>query len=357
MPKYLTIADYIEAQILNQTWLPNQQLPSEKEMMQQFQVSRQTIRNALEYLSKKDLVYSEQGRGTFVSDSRRSSANPGNKNVALILGKLDSYIFPYKSVGINAVLTRNGYTSSVFASNIRIDHQDQLIRNVLSGSYAGVIMEVAKAALPRHNPELLEELRSRMPVVLIDGYYRETDIPYVAIDDFNGGYMAAEHLIAKGHRRIFHVGMLDAIQGMLRYQGYARALTDHGIPLNDDLIYWCVEEDQNFMSEARLTEICQKILSCTAVFFYNDLMTMRILPTLLKMGVKIPDQLAVMGYDDSNQYIHGVPISSICYPKERLGEKAAENLLHLIRNPEFDANYLFQPVLIERESTNLILKE
>lgn len=355
MPKYLIIADHIEQKILDHTYLPNQQLPSEKELMEMFHVSRQTIRNALDYLARKNLIYSVQGRGTFVADNLRISASPSNKNVALILGKLDSYIFPYKSVGINAVLSRNGYTSSVFSSNIRIDRQEQLIADVLKGSYAGVIMEVAKAALPRIHPELLQQLRERMPVVLIDGYYREIDIPYVSLDDYKGGYMAAEHLLQKGHRNIFHIGMCDAIQGMLRYKGYARALSDHGISPDDDHVYWCVEEDQNFMSESRLQDICKRILSCSAVFFYNDLLATIILPELLRMGVRIPEDLAVIGYDDSNQLIHGVPISSICYPKEHLGEKAAENLLHLIENPDFDANYLFEPILIERESTRVTL--
>lgn len=354
MPKYLTIADYIENQILNHVWVPNQQLPSEKELMNRFQVSRQTVRNALEYLAGKNMIHSVQGKGTFVSENSRAAV-PANKNIAIILGNLTNYIFPYKSVGMNTVLSRNGYTSSVFASGVRVDRQEQLIETVLQGSYAGVIMEVSKAALPRPNPELLTKLQKRMPVVLIDGYYRGFDIPYVSLDDYKGGYKAAGHLIRKGHKKIFHVGMCDAIQGMLRYQGYARALTDNGIELNDEYVHWCVEEDQYHMVPGQLEEICRKIRTCTAVFFYNDLIASCILPELIRSGVRIPDDLAVIGYDDCTQLIPGLEMSSICYPKEHLGEKAAENLLRLIENPDYDANYLFEPVLIERDSTNIVL--
>ncbi|MGN1014492.1 MAG: GntR family transcriptional regulator [Butyricicoccus sp.] len=349
MPKYLTIAGQIEQQIVDYTLRPGCQLPTEKELMQRYAVSRQTVRNALSYLSKKDLIYTVKGAGTFVSNKTTSCTN--SRNVAVLITGMDNYIFPYKSAGINSVLTSQGYVSNIFLTNNQIDKEEEAIRTILSSNFAGVILEISRAIIPRGN-DLLAELNRTLPVILIDGYYPQfPNIPYVALDDRKGGYKATEYLIQHGHEKIFHLGKVDDLQGLLRYQGYVDALNAYHLEFSEDRVFWLPEELYSNLSEQLLDSICSKLEKCTAVFFYNDQIAASILPELLRRGVKIPDDLSIVSYDNSPQ-MSQFPVSLTCigYPLDDLGKIAAEQLLKRMKNPNQDVTYIFQPEMIERAS-------
>lgn len=352
MPKYLSIANHIEQQILSHTLQAGDQLPTEKELMNQFGVSRQTIRNAFSCLLKKNLIYAIKGSGTFVSSSTPAAAT--SKNIAVLITDVDSYIFPFKSAGINSVLTRYGYIGNIFVTNNRIDYEENTIREIMTSNYAGAIIEITKAVIPRSN-KLLSELSSRLPVILIDGYYPELPhIPYVSLDDRKGGRKATEYLIQHGHRKIFHVGKVDDLQGLLRYQGYLDALNNHNLEFSEERVFWTTEDIYSHVPEDLMDIICQKILQCTAVFFYNDDIAAKIVQALLGRGVKIPDDLSVMSYDNSILSMHTFQLSCISYPLDDLGKIAAENLLKRIDDPNYDATYIFEPELVERSSVRQI---
>lgn len=346
MPKYLSIANEIEQQI--RALPPGTQLPTEKELMGRFGVSRQTIRNAFACLSKKDMIYTVKGAGTFVAN--HTSPAPTSKNIAVLITDAHSYIFPYKSAAINSVLTKHGYISNIFITGNRIDYEENIIRELMTANYAGAIIEINKAVLPRAN-HLIEELSQRMPVILLDGYYPNfPQIPYVSLDNRKGGYRATEYLIQHGHQKIFHVGKVDDLQGLLRYQGYISALAAYHLPFDEDRVFWATDLIFPEMPEAMLDILFEKISSCTAVFFYNDDIAARVIPALQARGVRIPEDLSVMSYDNSLLAMHPLNLSGMAYPLNDLGRIAAENLLARIQDPHFDATYIFEPELVERSS-------
>ena len=352
MPKYLSIANELEQQILSRALLPGTQLPTEKELMHRFGVSRQTIRNAFACLLRKNLIYTIKGAGTFVSN--HSIAAPISKNIAVMITDANSYIFPYKSAGINSVLTKHGYISNIFATNNRIDSEERIIREILGANYVGVIIEITKSIIPRAN-NLLLELSKKIPVILIDGYYPQCpDIPYVSLDDRKGGYRATEYLIQHGHEKIFHVGKIDDLQGILRYEGYTRALFDHQLEFNEDRVFWITEPLYTEVPAQLLDMLCEQITQCTAVFFYNDDIAAKIVPALKQRGVRIPEDLSVVSYDNSLLAMHPLNLTCISYPLNDLGRVAAENLLKRIENPSYHATHIFEPELIERDSVRNI---
>ncbi len=347
MPKYLSIANEIEEQILSHTLTAGAQLPTEKELMQQFGVSRQTIRNAFSCLLKKNLIYTVKGSGTFIADYSRPA--PASKNIAVLLTKADEYIFPYKSAGINSVLTQHGYISNIFVSDNRVDLEQDTLHEILTSNYAVAIIEVTKAAIPRFG-KIFAELRAKLPLILIDGYYRDLpDIPYVALDDHKGGYKATEYLIQHGHKNIFHVGKIEDLQGILRYQGYADALTHYNLPFSEDHVFWMTDTLLSDMPDSLLDMLCEKILQCTAVFFYNDWVAEIVLGALVRRNIRIPNDLSVVSYDNSLLSMFR-QITCIPHPLDNLGKVAAENLLKLIENPNYDATYIFEPEIVERSS-------
>lgn len=352
MPKYLSIANHIEQQITSRKLQADAQLPTEKEMMGQFGVSRQTVRNALSYLSKKNQIYTVKGSGSFVSNHTSPVSN--SKNIAVVITDADNYIFPYKSASINSVLTKSGYISNIFTSSNRIDYEESIIRELLTSNYAGVILEITKTVIPRSN-RLIAELSEKLPLILIDGYYPEfPDIPYVSLDDRKGGYKATEHLIRHGHKKIFHVGKVDDLQGIFRYQGYINALSDHNLPFSEDHVFWITEAICSDILDDLMDTLCQQILQCTAVFFYNDAVAAKVIQALVHRGVKIPDDLSVVSYDNSPLLMNTLQLTCVPYPLHDLGKVAAENLLKMIDNPGYDATYLFEPEIIERSSVRTI---
>ena len=139
------------------------------------------------------------------------------------------------------MLTKHGYISNIFITGNRIDYEEKIIRELMTANYAGAIIEINKAVLPRAN-HLIEELSQRMPVILLDGYYPNfPQIPYVSLDDRKGGYRATEYLIQHGHHKIFHVGKVDDLQGLLRYQGYISALAAYHLPFDEDRVFWATD--------------------------------------------------------------------------------------------------------------------
>lgn len=352
MPKYLSIANQLEQQILSHDLPAGSRLPTEKELMQRFSVSRQTIRNAFSCLLEKNLIYAVKGSGTFVSKAAAPAVQ--SKNVAVIITDADSYIFPYKSAGINRVLTQNGYISNVFVTGNRIDSEERTIREILSSNYAGAILEITKAVIPRTGG-LIAELSRRLPLILIDGYYPAfPDIPYVSLDDRKGGYKATEYLIERGHRKIFHVGKVDDLQGLLRYQGYIDALAAHGLEFSEDRVFWVPEALYADMPGELMDLLCRQILSCTAVFFYNDDIAAKVVRALAARGVRIPDDLSVMSYDNSLLSMHPLELTCVSYPLSDLGRVAAEKLLLRMQDRSADATYIFEPEIVERTSVRTL---
>ncbi|MBR2189438.1 MAG: GntR family transcriptional regulator [Eubacterium sp.] len=360
MPKYLDIADVIEGRILDYTYNDaTSPIPPELTLAEQFNVSRQTIRNALKYLEKKKLVYSIQGSGTFIVKENVSSLPP-SKNVAVIMNSIGNYIYPFKSAAVNHQLAREGYIATIFSTENRLDYEARILDNLMGSNYAGIILEPSCSYLPRFDLKPFRTLMSRIPFILIDDTYRELDLPSIKMDDFAGGKLATEHLIANGHRKIFYVGRSDNGQGIRRFNGYLEALKKHRLPFSDDRVYWySLRTFKDYFHET-FPALLKQIRSCTAAFIYNDEFAQKLIPALQENGIRIPEDLSVVGYDNFlTSPDFDPPLTTIRYPYEEVGQKAAENLLRMMSDSQFDANYTFIPELIERESVRMIepLKE
>lgn len=84
-------------------------------------------------------------------------------------------------------------------------------------------------------------------------------------------------------------------------------------------------------------------------------MAQSIVPEIMKRGVRIPKDLSLMSNDDYFPNVENIALSGICYPRADVGKKAAQNLLQLIKDPNYDANYLFEPELVEHDSVREII--
>ncbi len=199
----------------------------------------------------------------------------------------------------------------------------------------------------------------------LDVFDRYPDIPIVVMDwgpilfasdkiqdnSLQGGYMAAKHLIECGHKEIGCItGPLIRHQAQMRYEGYKRALAEAGIAINPD---WIVESDFECEGGYQAFEkLYQRGKLPSALFVSNDMMAMGVIQAASQRGLRIPDDLSLIGYDDVHIAKFMTPaLTTIHQPKYRLGKAAVDTLLYRLENPDTTAQVVqLEPTLVVRNS-------
>ena len=351
-PKYQAVIDWVKNSIKNGTLQYGDRLMSEKELSDKFGLSRQTIRHATGVLEKEHVITRVQGSGTYIGATFQPVRRERYMNIAVLSTFYESYIFPPILRGIVSVLQKAGYTTQVSFTDNRLDVEKKNLKSILEkGDIDGVIVEPTQSALPNPNLVYYREILSRhIPVLFFNAFYPDLNVPCVRIDDRLIADHATELLIQNGHRKIAGIFKSDVGQGPLRYQGYADAMIRHDIPFDRRSIIWC---DTVMQRDIQMIEdyLISRLKGNTAVVCYNDEVAMQLINILLRHGIRVPEDISVVGIDNSNlASICRVPFTSFPHPKEKLGAKVAENLLKMIDNPDFDANYLYDAEPVIRQS-------
>jgi LacI family transcriptional regulator len=198
-------------------------------------------------------------------------------------------------------------------------------------------------------------LRQRTPFVLVDRLVPAGEGCSVSVDDVAGGAMAARHLLDAGHKEIVFInGPLQLAQCHDRYEGVCNVVAEAGLPastvrtLHVDRLDVAAGRD----AAARLLGFPDRP---TAVFCANDLIALGVLQTLYAAGIRVPDQMAIVGYDDIQfASAAAVPLTSVRQPAYQIGTTAAELLINetggLVEAHEHK-RVVFQPELVVRRSS------
>lgn len=191
-----------------------------------------------------------------------------------------------------------------------------------------------------------------IPVVAIDPHAGNGDVPAVDTDNAEGARIAMRHLISLGHRRIAHVrGRGDLQSAVLRERGYRDSLAEADIPFDPELIregaYW----------GERASRAARELLSLpdrpTAVFAANDLSAVRLLDTAQEMGIRVPEELSIVGFDDVPEAAATTPqLTTVAQPLHEMGAQALRMVLDMMRTGEPEEEYVHLPArLVVRQST------
>lgn len=202
--------------------------------------------------------------------------------------------------------------------------------------------------------------RFGIPVVLVDRPGDIRDICAVSVDDVTGGQMAVEHLIQRGHRRIAFVGGPASLtQVRERRQGAFRAMERHRLGADAlEVITTDHLDIETGRAAAREVAKTSAPRRPTAIFAANDLVSIGLLHEVIAMGYRVPDDFAIIGYDDIEYAATSmVPLSSIRQPRSELGRRAAELLLDEIHaqegsRPHRHQQVQFTPELVIRASSD-----
>jgi LacI family repressor for deo operon, udp, cdd, tsx, nupC, and nupG len=197
----------------------------------------------------------------------------------------------------------------------------------------------------------------RPPVVLINSLAQRSDGPFfsVGVDNRHGGYMATSHLIQKGHRRIAYVASPpDRNDNTERMAGYRQALAEALIPLDPSLLVPGTGDIPG--GQQALPVLMSRGEPPSAVFCYNDMTAIGLIDAARRMGLSIPQELAVVGFDDIAfaQLCHP-SLTTIAQPIAELGRRAVERMLVLLSEDAHSAapgrNVTIEGQLVVRESS------
>ena len=356
MPKYLQLKQEIFSWLHSGRLKPDDQMPSENEIAEQFQMSRQTVRQTFGELEQEGWLFRIQGKGTFVSNPQAQKAQ-AVQTIGVLTTYISDYIFPHIVRGVEAALRDKGYRLVLSSTDNDKEKEKENLTMMMSQPLSGLIIEPTKSA--EGNPNLSYYLSldyQKIPYIMINECYPEMDCPFVKMDDELGGYLATEHLIQLGHQRISGFFKTDDLQGVNRLKGFMRAHHQHQIPLTpENVVNYSSEERDSKPSEMARQLLGQPENRPTAFVCYNDGLAVSLLEVIRKLGLTIPEDLSMVGFDDSNlATATEVKLTTLTHPKTEMGIVAAEILINMIEGnakEQAPRQRIFTPELVIRTST------
>ncbi len=335
--KYQKLYNWCRTLITSGVIKNKDKFPSENILQKKFGYSRQTVRTALNQLEEDGLIVRVKGSGTYVSYENKNE-DKEKPRVGLILSYFSDYLFPRVYDGIESVMTEKGYEIDVAVTKNRLNDEAMYLEGLLSSNLSGLIIEGTRSSFPNPNIRLYNEIRKRnIPTLFIHNHYPNQKFDSVEMSDARAGYEAAKILIQNGHRRIGGIFKYDDMQGMERYKGFIECLSDYGVKFDDDWIRWYSTKDmEEKLSKKGLMRMYRRTKDCTAMILYNDEVAEHYMEFLEDRGLKVPDDMSLISFDDAELAQSGdVKVLSVVHPKYNLGRVTARNLLRMMEDPDW----------------------
>lgn len=269
--------------------------------------------------------------------------------LGLVITDIGNPFFSNVAMGVEDVAFRSKHIVMICNTNESPEKERFFLNSLLSEKVSGaIIVPTVGNGNVNFYQKLVDE---NFPMVMVDRRVKNLNVDSVSIHNSVGGYQAVSRLIRNGHRSI---GVIGGIKGLSnteeRLQGYREALEEAGIPVDRALITYGDYIEEGGRNATR------KLLALndppTAIFSTNNLMTLGCIKELYRRKITIPDQMALIGFDDSTWAEALIPpLTTIKQPGYELGVNAAELLIKRLANPDSSTmNVVLNPELVVRES-------
>jgi LacI family transcriptional regulator len=285
------------------------------------------------------------------NESARQLRSGQSRTIGLIVPDITNPFFTDVTRGVEDVVSAAGGMVVICNSDDDPDKESRYVTLLAEQRVQGVLLVPVSGSLAA-----TARLRDRgIPVVLLDSSGATDDISSVSVNDVAGGRIAVTHLLAGGHRRIALLGAgHDAPQAVDRTAGARQAIRAAGRSPDELILIRTSGLNVEGGARAALEILEQKPRSRpTAVACVNDLLALGLLHELVRNGVRVPEDVAIVGYDDiSFAEAAAVPLSSVRQPRQLLGRRAAELLLvECAGDAASHERVVFEPDLVIRASS------
>ncbi|MGI8333260.1 LacI family DNA-binding transcriptional regulator [Actinomadura scrupuli] len=272
--------------------------------------------------------------------------------IGLIIPELTNPIFPAFAQVIENALAMAGYTAVLCTQTPGGITEDDYTELLLERGVAGIIFVNGLHADSRSDRSRYTRLTDRgLPIVLLNGYRTDIEAPFISNDDFASLEMSVGHLASLGHRRIgLAVGQERFVTSIRRTEGFRHGMAQHvGMTEVDDLIVNTLFTIEGGQAAA------QQLLDqgCTAICAGSDIMAIGAIRGVRQRGLRVPEDVSVVGFDDSllTAYLDP-PLSTIRQPVRDMGLAAVSSLLDEIGGAKAPrTELLYRPELVVRRST------
>jgi LacI family transcriptional regulator len=267
--------------------------------------------------------------------------------IGLIMPDINNPFFPGIARGAEDKANESGYSIIFCNTDDNLEVEEKYIESLTSKMVDGII--IAHSSSSEKTSEILE--RCQIPIILIDRDFDARNIRgKVLVNNKDGSYKGVSHLIRKGYRKIaFLSGSLKTKTAQDRLQGYLKALQENSIPVEESLIRY--GEYRSERGRDGIRSLLEDKVALDAVFCGNDLIAIGAMKELKKNGLRIPQDIGVMGFDDIYMASQVYPrLTTVRQPLVAMGETALEQLVTLLEG---------RPILTHRRElpTELIIRE
>ena len=334
--------------IVSGRWGDGERIPTETQLSRHLDISRTTVRIALQRLEVEGLIRRAAGRGTFVTWQPQDQS--GSNSIGYITHSFHNEIHTTLLSSAETELRSAGY-QVIFSNATELAEETAILGQLLDDDVAGLIIW-ASASPTDETVAILRAYQARqIPIVFVDRLIEGIRADYVASDNFGGSYELVSHLIGLGHQHI--VQLMPNIEGLKpveeRQRGYRAAVQDHHLrayeawkidpperpEFHETDIYSLVGE-----KSAQITQQVTDLMDAvepkpTAIACINDILAIITISALRESGYRIPEEVSVVGFDDISLASHiGVPLTTVSQNAYEIGKVASQMLLERLNGDD-----------------------
>lgn len=256
--------------------------------------------------------------------------------------------------GIEITAQKSGYNVIIMQSNDSYEAEVSMAKSLYGSRVSGIICSLAMKTIDTSHFQ--QFINNNIPVVFVDRVPKNFNTFRVIIDNYSAGYKATQHLIEQGCTRIGHLTAGSKFGNLYteRMRGYLDALKNYNLPIEDELII-----DLKTVTYEEGVKASNKLLNLKnppdGIFSAGDIMGISAIQTAKKRGIKIPQDLAIIGFNnDPISEIIDPNLSTITHPAAKMGQMSAEIILKNIKYPKKDKDEVKEITFL---STEVLIRE
>ncbi|SHF95068.1 LacI family DNA-binding transcriptional regulator [Ornithinibacillus halophilus] len=302
--------------------------------------------------TKKKVMQVIEELGYHPNGIARGLISKRSHTIGVLVPKLSSMLMTEFVSGIENITHQNGSSAIICHTESNGKKTMQYLQLLKEKQIDGIIF--ASELLTEDYYQFVKKME--IPIVLLSTISYDHPVPYVRVDDQHAAYSATDYLIKNGHKNIGMIGgnKEDMVAGQPRIDGYLQAMEKHNLSCTDKQIV----SGHGFGFEDGVDgfrKLIEQFPEVTAVFAASDEIALGVISVAYQMGIKVPEQLSIIGYDNLSLAEMSIPpLTTVAQPLKQMGEKATEMVFDIINNNKTVESRIFPHAIVERDSVRKI---